>query len=133
MPSFELDPGLAGHPSPSTTSRVSSAGTSSSQQASPKSFIEMALKDLGATLSAKNSDYKLDGEFSNFEFAAEAAGIPPSRVMMAQVGIKLGRIQGILSSTRPIQNESLMDSFKDLAGYAVILYAYELSKESNGE
>lgn len=89
----------------------------------------MALEDLGVTLGQKNSDYKIDGEFSNFEFAGQAAGIPPRRVMMAQVGIKLGRIQGILSSTRTINNESLLDSFKDLAGYAVILYAYELSKE----
>lgn len=94
------------------------------------SFIETALEELGAVLKRKNSDYKLDGEFSNFEFAGEAAGIPPRRVMMAQIGIKLGRIQGILSSARTIENESLMDSFKDLAGYAVILYAYELSKEA---
>lgn len=93
----------------------------------------MALEDLGVTLGQKNSDYKIDGEFSNFEFAGQAAGIPPRRVMMAQVGIKLGRIQGILSSARTINNESLLDSFKDLAGYAVILYAYELSKESDAE
>lgn len=125
--SFELDPELAGHPSPSTTNPASSAGTSSSEPELPESFIETALADLGITLEQKNSDYKIDGEFSNFEYAAEIAGTDTLGAIMTQIGIKLGRLKGL---PEEVYNESKLDTFKDLAGYAVILYAYAMKMEA---
>jgi hypothetical protein len=112
----------------STTSPASSAGTSSSEPVSPLSFIEVALTDLGIVLSQKNSDYKIDGEFSNFEYAAEISGSDTLGVIMTQIGIKLGRLKGL---PEEVYNESKLDTFKDLAGYAVILYAYALKMEAD--
>lgn len=86
----------------------------------------MALEELGTVLGQKNSDYKIDGEFSNFEFAGEIADLDPAIVMLTQIGIKLGRLKGLPEDP---QNESYQDTIKDLAGYAIILYAYTL-KES---
>lgn len=105
---------------------VSSAGTSSSEREFGKLFIETALMDLGVTLQQKNSDYKIDGEFSNFEYAAEIAGTDTLGAIMTQIGIKLGRLKGL---PEEVYNESKLDTFKDLAGYAIILYAYALKME----
>jgi|SRR5437867_621487 len=93
----------------------------------PNSWIQGALDELKFTLASKNEDYKIEGEFSNFEFAAEIAGIEPLDAITSQLAIKLGRIKGLWASENGPQNESLVDSYKDLAGYAVILYAYVLS------
>lgn len=94
-----------------------------------ESCIELALSLLKETLRSKNADYRIGSEFSNFYFSADVAGIAPGDVMMAQIGIKLGRIKGILSTTdRDINHEALIDTYKDLAGYAVLLYALKLKE-----
>jgi hypothetical protein len=131
MPSFELDPGLWGAPSTSTTNPASNAGTSSSQQGSSVSFIATALEELGAVLRRKNSDYKVtSSEFSNFHYAADVAGISTRDAMLTQIGIKLGRLKGLTQSGKDPEWESVEDTAKDLAGYAVILYAYYLEMNS---
>lgn len=117
--------------STSTTSPASSAGTSSSQQESSESFIETALMELGAVLKRKNSDYKVTtSEFSNFHYAADVAGISTRDAMLTQIGIKLGRLKGLTQSGKNPEWESIEDTAKDLAGYAVILYAYYLEMNS---
>lgn len=91
----------------------------------PNSWIQASAETLAETLLSKNSDYAPSGEFSNFERAAEAADVSVLRVMAVQTAIKMTRIQSILStkSEGPL-NESLKDSFLDLAGYAIIAHAY---------
>lgn len=110
----------------SQTNPASSAGTSSSEPVSPTSYIAAALADLGYTLERKNSDYKIDGEFSNFEYAAELSGSDTLGVILTQIGIKLGRLKGL---PEEVYNEPKLDTYKDLAGYAVILYAYALKEQ----
>lgn len=103
-------------------------GTQFQESPSPVefSFIELALDELGMVLTKKNSDYKVtSGEFSNFSFASDVSGVSSQDIMLAQIGIKIGRIRGLLNGLSEETNfESLEDSIKDLAGYAVILYAY---------
>lgn len=89
------------------------------------SYIDRAINSLTATLASKNSDYKIDGEFSNFEFAGQVAGIHPIDVIGTQIGIKLGRLKGLAENPN---NEARLDTVKDLAGYAIILYAYSLAQ-----
>jgi hypothetical protein len=93
----------------------------------PNSWIQAALTDLGHTLASKNHDYKIDGEFSNFEYAAELSGSDVLGVMMTQIGIKLGRLKGL---PEEVYNEPKIDTYADLAGYAVILYAYVMSQHT---
>lgn len=106
---------------------ASSAPTSSNTQRSEGSlsYIKKALESLDFTLTSKNEDYRIDGEFSNFDYAAQVSGyLSPQEVMLTQIGIKLGRLQGL---PRDPNNESRLDTLKDLAGYAIILYAHALS------
>lgn len=93
------------------------------------SYIQRATEELSETLSSKNQDYRIDGEFSNFEYAAQLAALSTDRVILAQVGIKLGRLEGLQSTPN---NESRLDTLKDLAGYAIILYAHALSLADEG-
>lgn len=88
-------------------------------------WMEEALKDLDTTLVQRNKAYKLDGEFSNFEFAAELAGVAPLDVIMAQTMIKLGRIKGQMKNGES-GFDSMLDSYRDFAGYATIMFAYVL-------
>ena len=105
---------------------------SSQEKPLNEGWISEALLSLDRTLHAKNKDYRIDSEFSNFEFAAQmvGGGMSPDGVMLTQIAIKLGRLQGLPDDPR---NESRMDTIKDLAGYAVILYGYALSKVSHGQ
>jgi len=122
---------------------VSNAATSSREQASPEwlsdnpptvkyeewSNIGLALDNLKRTLQTKNSDYKLNSEFSNFYFAADVAGTSAHDVILGQIGIKIGRIKGLLQKNGDdINHEALLDSYQDLAGYAIILYALKLKE-----
>lgn len=99
-------------------------GRKREEVSSPNSWIESSIDELLVTLVNKNHDYRIDGgEFSNFEFAAQAAGLGVRDVLMSQIAIKFGRIRGLDDSSA--NYESVMDSFGDLAGYAIIAFAYE--------
>lgn len=87
------------------------------------SFIDQALDGMRAVLVGKNEDYRIDGEFSNFEFAAKVANVSTETVMMVMIGIKLGRLMG--ASQNNYNNESAADTIMDLAGYANILNAFK--------
>ena len=127
MHSFELDQGLWGASSTSIMSPASSAGTSSSVLVSAPSSIETALANLGSVLQRKNSDYKVtSSEFSNFHYAADVAGVSTREAILTQIGIKLGRLKGLTQKDQDPNWESIEDTTMDLAGYAVILYAYYL-------
>ena len=93
------------------------------------SYIQASAETLAETLLSKNSDYAPTGEFSNFEKAAEIADITPLKAMTVQAAIKMTRVQSLVESNLNHQNESLKDSFLDLAGYAIIAHAYLESGE----
>jgi hypothetical protein len=91
-------------------------------------FIPMALAEMRETLEKKNEDYRLSSnEFSNFYYAANVAGVNTETVILCLIGIKLGRLRGLLEDGRNINYESIADTKKDLANYATILYAMDLS------
>lgn len=91
----------------------------------PNSYIQASADLLAETLLLKNSDYAPTGEFSNFERAAEIAGVTVLQTITSQVAIKMTRIETLLKSQASApRNESLIDSFLDLAGYAAIGHAW---------
>jgi hypothetical protein len=94
----------------------------------PNSYIQASAETLAEVLSSKNHDYAPTGEFSNFEKAAEIAGIEPIDVMVAQAAIKMTRIQSIMGKPQAYA-ESMADSLLDLAGYALIAHAYLSANE----
>jgi hypothetical protein len=91
----------------------------------PNSHIAASAEHLAETLTKKNSDYAPTDEFSNFRKSAEAAGITVIQLITAQIAIKMTRVEKLLrgGASAP-RNESLKDSFLDLAGYAAIGHAW---------
>ncbi len=76
----------------------------------------------------KNSDYAKEGNpYSNFEFAAEYAGTSVDQVFATLMGVKEARIRELRKGKTP-NNESLGDSYLDLAIYATLRAAYHLSR-----
>ena len=90
----------------------------------PVKFIPGVAEELKLTLASKNQDYAPTGEFSNFENAAEFANTEVLDVFLIQLAIKMTRIQTLTSNPFVANNESLRDSFIDLAGYATIAAAF---------
>lgn len=85
--------------------------------------ILQALSQLKETLTAKQTDYANEDPFNNFREAAQTAGITERQIALALVGIKLSRIRNLEQNNKEAVNEPLLDSYLDLAGYAIILYA----------
>jgi len=92
-------------------------------------WIGKALMEMSEILQKKNDDYRITGEFSNFYFAADIAGLPVEKVILAQIGIKIGRLHGLMQPEKDPNWESIEDTIKDLHGYAAILHAHRLSME----
>lgn len=88
------------------------------------SFIQGVAEELKLTLSGKNQDYAPGEEFSNFEEASVVAGIAPFDLIIAMIGIKVSRVRNLHVNSLSPNNESLRDSFLDLAGYSVIAAAW---------
>lgn len=88
------------------------------------SFIQGVAEELKVTLAGKNEDYAPGDEFSNFEQAADFAGVDTFHLIMGQIGIKLTRIENLHKNAFLPNNESLRDSLVDLAGYSVIAAAW---------
>lgn len=93
-----------------------------------------ALDELREVLTAKQHDYAASDPFDNFRESAALADIDPEQSMLNLIGVKLSRIRNLRRDREPV-NEPLLDSYKDHAGYAIILYAYakqEAEKNSLG-
>lgn len=86
------------------------------------SEIQKSVELLAETLRGKNQDYAgSNGEFYNFEQAADFADITMIDVLNAQIAIKLTRIKNL--KVGQASYESVKDSYLDLAGYAIIAHA----------
>jgi hypothetical protein len=73
---------------------------------------------------SKAHDYAKDTNvFSNFEFAADVAGVTVEQEFMVMIGTKVARLRELMGGKKP-NNESLEDSLLDLANYAALMVAY---------
>lgn len=77
---------------------------------------------------AKAHDYaQAANPYSNFEYAAAVSARftdPVDRVFATMLGIKLARLAELTSTGKTPQNESLQDTRRDLANYALIWASY---------
>lgn len=102
----------------------------------PNDPFERVLIDIVATNRKKRADYALDGSpFSNFEFTSEVMGftsVEGSAVF--NVAQKLARLSSLNRNRRKPQNETVEDTYLDMACYAIIAYAIykdRTSKDAN--
>lgn len=79
----------------------------------------------------KSHDYADDSNpFSNFEFAAQVAkgfNDEVDKVFATLIGVKLARLQQLLNGKSP-KNESIDDTFLDLANYSAIWASYRMKR-----
>lgn len=83
----------------------------------------------------KNNDYATESDpLSNFKFAAELVkhfSNPTDQVFVSLIGIKLARLSVLLTSGKTPNNESIADSFIDLANYSALWGAARQEKDSS--
>ena len=73
----------------------------------------------------KAHDYaELDNVFSNFEFAAQAAGITVEQVFLTLIGIKSARLKQLITNEKEPNYEGIDDTLLDLMNYSGLLKAY---------
>lgn len=104
---------------------------------SSKHFLEL-LDEMKEVHIKKSHDYAQDeNPFSNFTYAAEVLKPfknPIDQVFAGIIGIKLARLAELLSSGKTPSNESIADTFVDLANYSALWGAYYSSlKDYNPE
>lgn len=79
---------------------------------------------------AKAHDYAEDDNvFSNFEFAAQVAGVRPEQVFAVLLGVKVARLGQLIGQGKEPNFESIDDTLLDTMNYAGLLKAY-LRKQS---
>ena len=73
----------------------------------------------------KANDYaERDDVFSNFKFAAAAAGITVEQVFLVMIGTKVARLTQLLANTKTPNFESIEDTMLDLINYSGLLSAW---------
>jgi hypothetical protein len=92
-----------------------------------ETLADLFTEDL-SIVEGKGADYaKEDDVFSNFRFAANAAGVTINQVFLVLYGIKIARLENLLAPgpNEPApRNESVLDTIGDLRRYAAIHEAY---------
>jgi len=98
-------------------------------------IFEKCLKELKKTHEKKNADYADNkNPYSNFEYSARVAEPftnPVDKSFATLIGTKLARISELTKPRRSPNNESLDDSFLDLANYCTIWWSYYRSKNES--
>ncbi len=74
---------------------------------------------------AKAHDYAEDDNvFSNFEFAAQVAGVDTEQVFAVLLGVKVARLGQLIGNAKEPNFESVADTLLDTMNYAGLLKAY---------
>jgi hypothetical protein len=77
-------------------------------------------------LTKKANDYASEKDcFSNFKIISQIAQIPIEQVFMVFLGVKVARLSELVGNGKTAQNESVIDSLKDLANYSCLLAIYK--------
>lgn len=89
---------------------------------------------MGAIHEKKNRDYsELENAYSNFEYSAKVAAQFTNiidRVFAVLVSTKMARIAELTKPGKIPNNESLDDSYLDMAVYAAIWASYNIGRKS---
>lgn len=94
-----------------------------------KNPILIAIDAIKCMIVDKSADYARGSEdtFVNFKETATITGSTPLKVALTQVGIKMSRISHLEADSSYVNNESLYDSYLDLACYAVLALAMKVN------
>lgn len=91
-----------------------------------KEFFDSCLE----ILTKKANDYaNYDDCFSNFKLISATSGLSVEDVMKVFLGVKLARLKELLGTGKDIQNESVVDTLKDMSNYACLTAMYLTTKD----
>jgi hypothetical protein len=103
----------------------------------PDSAFEAALIEMVGIYRSKRADYALDVDpFSNFRQSADVVGLDgfgPVEAALHLVGVKLARLRALRGNGRGPVNESVLDTYRDLAVYGVIVLALATERAALSE
>lgn len=105
----------------------------------PADPVEAAMISMVMTARSKKADYARDGSpFSNFEATADMIGMPGwgrKESALFNITQKIARLKALRANgrMRDPRNESVIDTYLDLAVYAVLLYAMSRLPEPEPE
>jgi hypothetical protein len=98
-------------------------------------MIEQILSRIQTIHDKKRVDYSAEGKpFENFERSAELISWfnhPEDQAFVALIGTKLARLATLLNTEKEPTNESIDDSFLDLATYCVLWMASRQYKKKH--
>lgn len=93
-------------------------------------WFTKALDNIIETHHSKNVDYaRTTDPFNNFIESAKSAGIKVWQSFENLIGTKEARIRSLRLEEKEPNNESILDTYKDRAVYAILAYAYELREQ----
>ena len=95
-----------------------------------EAFHEL-LATMARTHDLKNADYAEDGNpYSNFEFAAEFAGVSVEQVFDVLIGVKQARLHVLTKPGKTPNHESIDDTRLDQAVYVTLKASYPTWKRA---
>ena len=87
--------------------------------------IKIEFDEAYALVEGKAHDYAEEGNvYSNFELAAEVAGISVEQVFLVLIAIKIARLGQLIGNDKEPNNESIDDSAVDGMNYFGLFKAY---------
>jgi hypothetical protein len=100
-----------------------------------KFHLDELNKELTEILNKKKSDYADEDVLSNFKIVSEIVKLAkvdstkPEGYAMLMVILKIVRIWNLKESGKTPENESLLDSYKDLINYCKLSYLCEIENK----
>lgn len=82
--------------------------------------VELILENMKETLAGKGHDYTNTDPLENFKLL-DSHGVSPVESALVLINIKINRLNNLLLSNKKPKYESVEDTIKDLANYAVLL------------
>lgn len=95
-------------------------------EAEPVSFVKMAIEKLHSVLVGKGDQYAGNNEFANFEFQAMVGEQDMRQVFRGAIAQKLAR-----EARQAKMGYDVDDTILDIAGYAVLWFAYDIMRRNN--
>ena len=89
--------------------------------ADQEKFFKSFTDAMGNILLKKRNDYAKEDVLSNFKEVGHILNMPPEKVALTLMGVKISRLGTLLQGGIVAQNESVQDSVMDLANYCFLL------------
>ncbi len=85
--------------------------------------VNMMLKHVEKTLTAKRNEYAVGGNYHNFEKAAELLGITPVQALAGMMSKHTVSVYDLVNSKQPVDMEQWKEKIGDHITYLLILWA----------